>query len=323
MPPAPATMTALFGGTGPDWEIRRTPVPSPAPGQVLVRVHAAALNNGDLAMLTGDGKEYIAGFEFAGRITALGAGAEGTIDTRVMGTSPASFAEYVLADHRHVIPIPDALDDTEAAALPTGLLTEHGALTLAGFQSGHTVLITGATSAIGLIGIRIARTLGARNILTTTRTSARRDLLIEAGADQVIVTSDDDLTRTVLESTNDEGANIVLDHVGGDTFAACLPATATDGAMVNIGRLGGTTATIDLDTLSYRHVRVRGVSFGFSRPAELGEILTTAATNLSPAIADGRVRAVIDGTWPFNQATQALARLRDGQARGKVVLTLT
>ncbi|WP_067480041.1 quinone oxidoreductase family protein [Actinomadura hibisca] len=316
-------MTALLGGLGPHWQARQVPVPEPGHGQVLVRVHAVALNNADIPMLDGADREYTAGFEFAGQIATVGSGVRGLrAGDRVMGTAPGSFAQYVAADHRHVLPVPDGLADAEAAALPTGLLTEHGALALGGFRPGRTVLITAGASAVGLIGVQIARTLRARRVLATTRTAARRNLLVAAGADRVLVTGGRDLATEVLDATDGCGADVVLDHVGGRTFADCLPATAVGGAVVNIGRLGGAASTIDLDALSYRHLRVRGVSFGFTRPAELGDALATAFTALGPAIADGRVRAVIDHVLPLDEADRAADRLRDHQAHGKVVLTM-
>ncbi|MGW0583762.1 quinone oxidoreductase family protein, partial [Streptomyces sp. NPDC002920] len=268
----PVTMTALFGGIGPDWAPRQVPVPEPGPGQVVVRARAVALNNADASMLAaadptsgGTGNEYQAGYEFAGEVIAIGDGVQApAVGTRVMGTTPGSFAQYVLADHRHVLPVPDELGHEEACALPTGMLTEHGALSVAGFRAGRSVLITGATSSIGLIGVQIARALGASRIIATTRSAAKSELLKRAGADTVVVSGEQDLARAVLDATDGEGVDVALDHVGGQTFAACLPATRTDGAVVNIGRLDQAASTIDLDALSYRHLRVCGVSFGFT-----------------------------------------------------------
>ncbi|MEU5598442.1 zinc-binding dehydrogenase [Streptomyces sp. NPDC020298] len=325
-----ATMTALFGGTGPDWTPRQVPVPKPGPGQIVVRAHAVALNNADAAMLAaadptagGSGKEYQAGYEFAGEIAVVGDGVDtATVGQRVMGTTPASFAQYVAADHRHVLPIPDGLDFTEACALPTALLTEHGALTSGGYQPGQSLLITGATSSIGLIGVQIARALGAGPIVTTTRSAGKHSLLEQAGADTIVVTSEQDLTQAVLDATAGEGVDLALDHVGGQTFAACLPATKVDGTVVNVGRLDTAAATIDLDALSYRHLRVHGVSFGFTRAAELGAVIAAAGQDLLPAVADGRVRPLIDSILSFNTADQAVTRLRSHRALGKIVLTV-
>ncbi|GAA4000038.1 quinone oxidoreductase family protein [Streptomyces plumbiresistens] len=326
----PETMTALFGGTGPDWTPRQVPVPQPGPGQIVVRAHAVALDNADASMLAGadptsggTGKEYQAGFEFASEVAAVGDGVQTPpVGSRVMGTTPGSFAQYVVADHRHVLPVPDELGYKEACALPTGLLTEHGALTMAGFRAGQSVLITGATSGIGLIGVQISRALNASRVIATTRSSAKRELLEKAGADTVVSTGEQDLLHAVLEATGGESVDVALDHVGGQTFAACLPATRTDGAVVNIGRLDQPASTIDLDALSCRHLRVQGVSFGFTRPAELGSVIATAGRQLLPAVADGRVRPLIDTTLSFDTAAQAAERLRSHQAHGKVVLTV-
>ncbi|MFJ8749999.1 zinc-binding alcohol dehydrogenase family protein [Streptomyces sp. NPDC102441] len=326
----PATMTALYGGAGPDWAPRQVHAPRPGPGQVVVRARAVALNNADASMLAaadptagGTGEEYQAGFEFAGEVTAVGAGAGmPALGSRVMGTTPGSFAQYVLADHRHVLPVPDELGNEEACALPTGLLTEHGALAVAGFQAGQSVLITGATSSIGLIGVRIARALDAGRIVATTRDAARSDLLENAGADTVVITGEQDMTQAVLTATRGQGVDVALDHVGGRTFADCLPATRSDGAVVNIGRLDRAASTIDLDALSYRHLRVHGVSFGFSRAAELGAVIAAAGERLLPAVADGRAQPLIDSTWSFDTAARAAARLRSHRAHGKIVLSV-
>ncbi|WP_327672726.1 MULTISPECIES: zinc-binding dehydrogenase [unclassified Streptomyces] len=324
------TMTALFGGTGPTWEARQIPVPEPGPGEIVVRARTVALNNADAAMVVsadptsgGSGKEFRAGYEFAGEVAAIGDGVSTVaVGERVMGTTPASFAQYVLVDHRHVLPVPEALPYEEACALPTGLLTEHGALMAGGFRPGQSVLITGASSSIGLLGLQIAKALGAGPVIATSRTSAKADLLKQAGADTVVAAGERDLTTAVLDATGGEGADLVLDHVGGDTFAACLPATKVDGSVVNIGRLDTASATIDLDALSYRHLRVCGVSFGFTRAAELGEVIAEAGRQLLPAVSDGQVRPLIDSTHTFATAADALERLRSHQAHGKIVLTV-
>lgn len=107
----------------------------------------------------------------------------------------------------------------------------------------------------------------------------------------------------------------------GDTFAQCLPATAVDGHVVNIGRLAGSASTIDLDALSYRHLTVHGVSFGFSRDWETVPILQRLRTEVLPAVARGRIGPVIDSTVRVEQFQQAADRLRSGEAIGKTVLT--
>ncbi|MEV0685183.1 alcohol dehydrogenase catalytic domain-containing protein [Nocardia sp. NPDC050378] len=179
------TMRALVSGIGPDWVLREVPRPRPASGQILIRNQAAATNNADLPMLAaadpthgGHGNQFIAGFEYAGEVVELGDDVRAwQVGDHVMGSIPSSFAEYVVADQRFVLPRPDGLDPTVACALPTGLLTEHGALTVAGFTAGQSVLITGAATGIGLIGAQLAKALGAAEVIGTTRSAAKREML--------------------------------------------------------------------------------------------------------------------------------------------------
>jgi NADPH2:quinone reductase len=324
------TMTALVGGVAPYWVARQRPVPEPGPGQILVRARAVAVNNADLGALeaafepdNGPGEEYVAGYEFAGEIAAVGAGVSGLrVGERVFGTQPASFAQYVVSDARHVLRTPAGLDDVQAAALPTGLLTEHGFLALAGFREGQTVLITGATSSIGLIGVQVARVVGAGQVLATTRSVGRRGLLERVGAQVVIVTGEQDLTETVLEVTGGAGVDVVLDHVGGSTLAGAVPATRIDGHLVSIGRLGEAEAPLDLAALSSRQLTLHGVSFRFDRPVQLGEAMSALEQVVLPAVADGRIRAVVDGVSDFGQTGQVVERLRSGRVDGKTVLAV-
>ncbi|MFD3793171.1 zinc-binding alcohol dehydrogenase family protein [Streptomyces californicus] len=324
------TMKALLLGRGPDWVLDDVPVPEPGPGEVLIRNRASATNNADLPMLDeadpthgGSGKESVAGFEYAGEIAAVGPDTgDWKAGDSVMGTFPSAFAPYLVADHRFVLPRPRNLAPEVACALPTALLTEFGALTVAGFRPGQSVLSTGASTGIGMIGVQICKALGASKIIATTRSADKKDLLTRLGADTVIVTGTAaDLTRAVLAATDGEGANVVLDHVAGDTFAACLPATAHDGHVVNIGRLAGPAATIDLDALSYRHLTVHGVSFGFSRDWETVPVLDGLRAAVLPAAGRGDIAPVVDTTLGVERHREAAARLRSGAAIGKIVLT--
>ena len=323
------TMRALIGGRGSQWALDEIPVPQPGPGQVLIRNRASATNNADLPMLDdadpahgGTGEEFTAGFEYAGEIAALGEDV-GTwrIGDPVMGTFPGAFAEYLVADHRFVLPRPQEISPEVACALPTALLTEFGALTAAGFVSGQSVLSTGASSGIGMIGVQIAKALGASQVIATTRSADKRELLTGLGADTVIVTGEEDLPQAVLAATDGRGADVVLDHVAGDTFAQCLLATAADGHIVNIGRLAGPASTIDLDALSFRHLTVAGVSFGFSRDWETVPILKALQDRVLPAVGRGDIAPVIDTTVVVTDLQQAVDRLRSGDAVGKIVLS--
>ncbi|MFC8380517.1 zinc-binding alcohol dehydrogenase family protein [Nocardia sp. NPDC057272] len=314
------TMRALLTGAG-SLRVGTVPVPVPEPGQLLVRVAAVSLNNADAgADASSDGVERVAGYEFSGEVVG---GDDSLRGQRVMGTAPAAFAEFVVVDSRHVVPVPAHLSPTAAAALPVALFTEHGALTVAGAAPGQTVLVTAGSSALGLIGIQVARVLGAARVLATTRTPGKRALLQRAGADLALCVDGADLADEVLEATHGAGVDVVLDHIGGAMVDIAIGSTAPGGVVVSVGRLGGAEATIDLFGLARRRVRLQSVSYGFTPPEVIGERLAALTPVVLPAVADGRIAAVIDSVHPFADAAAALERLRGGATEGKVVLTLT
>ncbi|WP_373689280.1 quinone oxidoreductase family protein [Rothia santali] len=184
------------------------------------------------------------------------------------------------------------------------------------------MLITGASTGIGLLGAQLVKALGASTVLGTTRSPHKRNLLADAGIDTVIVTGEDDLADAVFAATGGEGVELVLDHVAGQMFADCLPLTRRDGRVVNIGRLDGAAATIDIDALSYRNLTVYGVSFGACRPIELGNNLAGLEPEIVPAVVEGRIRPVIDRTMGWDEHVAATARLHSGDTHGKIVLTI-
>ena len=324
------TMPALLGGLGAEWELRDVDVPTPGPGQVLVRVRAAALNRADLYMLEGTynpggaaRSTYTAGLELAGEVEAVGEGVEGVcVDDRVMAAMLGGFARYALVDHRHLMPVPPSVGWTEAGALPVGLQTEHDALvTQCGFRSGQSVLITGASSGMGTIGIQLAKALGSRIVLATTTSDAKVEALKAVGADVVVNTTTMPLAETVL-ATAREGVDIVLDHVGGQVFADALSATRIRGTLINIGRLAGGESTISLDRLAFRRLRVIGTTFSIRTAEERAEVCAALAPVVLPAVGDGRIRPVIDAVFSLEDFKQAAERMRSSRAIGKIVLEI-
>ncbi len=316
-----ATMTGYVHADDATLQAAALPIPTPGPDQIVIRTKAVSFNNADLEPGT---PGELAGYEFSGDVTAVGQRVDGRLlGQRVMGTTPGAFAEYVVAHWRHVLTIPGELPYEQAAALPTALLTEHGALTRARFRNGQSVLITAATSSIGLIGVQIAKALGARIVIGTTRSPGRQALLQRVGADVAIATDATNIIEAVLAATAGLGANIVLDHVGGPTLADTMPATRMGGTIVSVGRLSGNTTSIDLSVMAGRHLALYAVSFGFKDPETIGRRLDALAEAVLPAVAEGRITAVLDRVFPFAHAETALDRLRAGGTDGKVVLSLT
>ena len=325
------TMRALVGGVAPDWELHDVEVPTPQAGQVLVRIRAAALNRADLYMLEGSYNPntktthvYTAGLELAGEVEAVGEGiGRLAVGDRVMGSTLGAFAPFAVIDELHAIEVPAGLDWSDAAALPVGLSTANDALvTQAGFVGGDTVLVTGASSSMGLLAVQLAKALGAKRVLATTTNDAKVDHIKAAGADIVINTAGEALAEKATQATDGAGVDIVLDHVGGQLFADLLPATRIGGTIVNIGRLAGPSCTINLDQLAFRRLHVRGTTFSVRSAEERGEVCAALVPDVLPAVADGRIKPIIDRVFPFAEAQSAADRMRSNQAAGKLVLTL-
>jgi NADPH:quinone reductase len=324
-------MRALLGGSGPDWEVRDIDAPTPGPGQILIRVRAAGMNRADLYMLEGSyspnsktSSVYIAGLELAGEVQAVGPEViTVAVGDRVMGAGLGAFAEFALLDHRHAIAVPDSLSWTGAAALPVGLATEHDALvTQGGFTAGQGVLVVGASSAIGLIAVQLAKALGAALVVATTTSDAKRDALTEVGADIVINTKTENLAQAVNNATGGAGVDVVLDHVGGQLFAETLAVTRIGGTIINIGRLAGPRATIDLNQLSFRRLRLQGTTFSVRTSDELTDVCAALVPEVLPAVAVRRIRPVVDRVFAFDDALKAAEYLRSYEAVGKVVLQM-
>lgn len=320
-------MRALIGGLGPDWRLHEKDRPETPLGAVRVRVVAAALNRADLYMLEGTynlggrtGDVYGAGMEFAGVVeTSSPMAPHLPAGTRVMGVTVGAFADYAICHPGTLIRVPDNLTFTEAAALPVGLATEHDALTQAGFTAGRSVLVVGGTTAVGLLGIQLAKALGAGTVIATTTTEEKRQALKDAGAD--VTVSTEDLVETVLAATDGQGVDITLDHVGGELFAKLPAATRVQGTIVNIGRLAGAATGLDLDQISYRRQRIVGTTFSVRTPDELAAVCAALEPEVMAAVAGGEIKAVVDRTYAPEDFLAAAERLRANQALGKVVFT--
>ncbi|MFJ9566950.1 zinc-binding dehydrogenase, partial [Streptomyces fuscichromogenes] len=264
-----------------------------------------------------------AGRDCAGGVAAWGTAAPtASVGDRVMGVTLGAFAPYALVDHRHVIAVPDSLSWTDAAALPVALATEHDALAQGGFGLRESVLVVGATSSVGLIAVQLAKALGASRVIATTTSDGKAETLRAIGADVVVNTASENLAEAMAAANDGAGADLTLDHVGGRLFADTFLATRIGGTVVNVGRLAGAESTIDLDQLSFRRLRVIGTTFSVRTPDELADVCTGLMADVVPAVAEGRIRAVVDSVFAFDDAKAAADRMRSGEAVGKIVLEL-
>ncbi len=320
----------VLGPDGPQLEDRDPP--APRPGEVLVRVRAAALNRVDLAMSQGHvhggagGLGNVLGVEWAGEIAALGDGVTGhEVGDRVMGSGGGAFAEYAVTDLGRLLPIPDAnLSAGEAATLPVALQTLHDALATNGaLQPGQTVLIHGASSGVGLMGLQIAKALGASFVAGTSTNPGRRARLAEFGADLALDSTDPGWSKQLVEATGGQGVDLVVDQVSGPRFNDTLRATKIGGRIVNVGRLGGDRADFNFDLHALRRVTFVGVTFRTRSRAEVTEITRKLREDLWPALEAGKLLLPIDRTYPLDELPAALNHMRANQHFGKIVLELS
>jgi len=304
-------------------------VPEPRPGQVRVKVAANALNRADLGMAAGGmhgargGVGTVLGMEWAGEIEALGAGVEGlAVGQRVMGSGAAAFAGFTCADAANVMAIPDANMSFETAAcFPVGLRTMHNAIVTAGeMRAGQSVLIQGASSGVGLLGMQIAKVMGAGQVLGSSTHVGRRARLGEYGADVAVDTSDEAWPERVLDATGGAGVDLVVDQVSGPLVTGALKATKILGRIVNVGRLGGIRSEFNADLHALRRITYVGVTFRTRSAAEVTQINRLALADLWAPLSDGRLTMPIDEVFPFERVGEAMDKMRRNDHFGKIVL---
>ncbi|MDA1074011.1 MAG: zinc-binding dehydrogenase [Proteobacteria bacterium] len=310
------------------YEYRQTRKPVAKGGQVLVRVHAAGTNRGEILMVRGfrsDNprfKPVPSGIEFAGEIVEVGKDATGWhAGERVMGRGTGSYAEYTLAGSMTLMRIPDALTYAQAAAIPNVFITAHDALvTNAQVQKGDTVLVTAASSGIGTAAIQLARYFGARKVFASTRDANKIAALKEIGADVVVDTSKPDFTGIVEKETDKEGVDIIIDSVGGPMFADNLKMLAIKGRIVSVGRNAAGRGEIDLDEVANKRAQILGVTFRTRTPQEAWRCFEVFVEDCMDGFADGSLKPVVDKTFPFDALHDAHAYMMGNNQVGKIVL---
>ncbi len=323
-------MRAMVVGDG-GLELRDIPAPQPGPGEVLVRVRAAGLNRAELALAAGHahgalgGKGSTIGLEWAGEVAACGEGVTGLHEgDRVMCSGNGGYAEYATTHAGWVTPLPDSnMGWEQAATLPIALQTMHDALVTNGHLAlGQSVLIQGASSGVGLMGLQIARLKGAGLVIGSSTQADRRAKLAGFGAGLAIDSRDPAWPDTVLAATGGRGVDLIVDMVSGPVANANLRAARVLGRIVNVGRLGGTTAMFDFDLHAARRISYIGVTFRSRSPAEVAEINRRMREDLWPAVALGQLSLPIERLFPLEQANEAQALMRSNSHWGKIVLAV-
>ena len=310
-------------------ELRDVPKPEPGPEELLMRVMAAGVNRADIYQVKGtydptkkQDEGIIGGGEAAGEVVGIGRNISGfAVGDRIMGMCKGGYGEFTTLDYRLALPVPARLTWEEAATVPTAYMTEHNALVTNGrLQAGETVLVNAASSGVGVAAIQIAKLCGGKMVIGITSTSAKIAVLKALGMDLGINYRTENFVDAVLAATNGKGADVIIDHVGGSFLKENLRCMAVKGRLVSVGRLGGTTAELDLELVAYKRVQLIGVTFRTRTMDERIAIARGVAADLMPALADGRLKPVIDRIFQLYQVAEAHRYMESNAQVGKIVL---
>jgi len=318
----------------------------PGPREVLVRVRAVALNHLDIWTRRGLPNvkyefPHRLGSDVAGEIEALGPGARGVaVGQRVMinpgltcgvcarcldgddnfcakyrilgENTHGGYARHVVVPDANLVPIPDSLSFTDAAAIPLVFITAwQMVVRRAEVQPGQTVLVQAAGSGVSSAAIQICKLYGAR-VIATTGSDAKAKRARELGADEVINYSTQDFVAECKRITNKRGVDAVIEHVGGEVFAKSVLATAWGGRVVTCGATAGFKPDLDLRQIFFRQVQVLGSTMG--RKSDL--------LRVASFVEQGKLRAVVDRVMPLKEARAAHEVLERREAFGKIVLAV-
>ncbi len=312
----------LVWGTAPD--------PEPAGGEVLIAVAAAGVNRADLAQAAGGypvppGASPVLGLEVAGRIVSLGPGVSGEWrpgDRVCALLAGGGYAELAAADQRLLLRLPDAWSNTSGAAVPEAWLTAYVNLMIEGrLRAGESVLVHAGASGVGTAAIQTARRAGAA-VYATAGGEAKTAFCRELGAAVAFDRASGDFAEAVLAATAGAGVDLVLDPVGGPYLLRNVRVLKEHGRLVCIGLLGGRSGELDLSAVLGRSLEIRGSRL---RPRALSEkalIVQGFARDVWPALLAGKLRVVVDRTFPMAEAGAAHEYVRANRNTGKVLLLL-
>jgi putative PIG3 family NAD(P)H quinone oxidoreductase len=308
-----------------------------SPRDVRVRVHAAGVNRADLLQRMGkypappDAPRDIPGLELAGEVESTGAAVRDLEPgDRVFAiVSGGAYAEEVVLDAGLLAPIPEGVGFVQAAAIPEVFVTAYDAMVVqGGLAAGDVVLVHAAGSGVGTAAVQIARAIGAR-VIGTARSAEKLERAKELGLLAGIVPGRDPRDANALRfaeqvrtANGGRGVDVVLDLVGGAYTPESLEALDDKGRLVLVGLMAGARAEIDLGLVLRRRLRVFGTVLR-ARPLE-EKILAAQvlAHRIAPLVGEGKLRAVVDATFPLEEAMAAHDHVASNAGFGKTILTL-
>ena len=328
------TTVVRFHDTGDASVLQLDEVPErePRSGEVRIRVEAIGLNRAEVMFRQGQYLEDPVfpsrlGYEAAGTIEAIGKDVTGFDQGDRVSTIPSfSMGEYGVYGQTAVVPAyavakyPQNLTPVQAAAIWMQYITAYGALIHYGnLQADHTILITAASSSVGLAAIQIAKAEGAR-VIAVTRGNNKRPFLLDAGADYVVVTDDQDLEESVMAITSDNGVDLIFDPIAGPMLESLAAVAAYGATIIEYGALAGSSTPYPLFTALAKGLLIRGYTL-FEIVREQA-VLSAAKQYVADGLASGKFLPFIDRTFTLDQIVTAHEYMESNRQIGKIVVTV-
>ncbi|WP_441278150.1 NAD(P)H-quinone oxidoreductase [Tardiphaga sp. 172_B4_N1_3] len=327
--PTQMTVVGISKPGGPEVLIPETrPVPKPGPGEILVKVAAAGVNRPDVAQRSGaypppPGASDLPGLEISGEVVALGEGAtKHKLGDKVMSlVAGGGYAQYCIAQDAQAMTVPEGFSMTEAGATAETLMTVwHNVFERGGLQPGETVLIHGGSSGIGTMAIQLAKALGSK-VIVTVGSQDKVDACLKLGADHAINYKTEDFVERVKEISK-TGIELILDMVGADYVEKNFDAAAVDGRIVQIAVLNGPKATINAAKIMVKRLHYTGSTLRPRTNADKAAMVRAIEANVLPLLKAGKVKPLMDSTFPLEKAADAHKRMETSAHIGKIVLVV-
>jgi len=329
--PAQMTVVAISKPGGPEVLIPETrPVPQPGADEILIKVQAAGVNRPDVAQRSGSyppppGASDLPGLEVAGVVAAVGSNARRhKVGDKVMSlVAGGGYAQYCIAQDAQAMAVPPSLTMAEAGALPETLMTVwHNVFERGALKPGETLLVHGGSSGIGTMAIMLAKALGSK-VIVTVGSKDKAEACLKLGADHAINYKTEDFVEAVKKFTVGNGANVILDMVGGDYIDRNYEAAAIDGRIVQIAFLSNAPkATANFIKLMVKRLTHTGSTLRPRSNADKAAMVAAIEARVMPLLRDGKVKPVMDSTFPLEKAADAHRRMETSEHIGKIVLSL-
>ncbi|MGZ5871478.1 MAG: NAD(P)H-quinone oxidoreductase [Bradyrhizobium sp.] len=328
--PAQMTVIGISKPGGPEVLLPETrAVPTPGPNEILIKVVAAGVNRPDVAQRSGSyppppGASDLPGLEVAGEVVALGEGChKHKLGDKVMSlVAGGGYAQYCIAQDAQAMAVPSAFSMFEAGATPETLMTVwHNVFERGGLKPGETILIHGGSSGIGTMAIQLAKAFGSKAIVTVG-SKEKADACLKLGADHAINYKTEDFVAAVKTVTSGMGPNVILDMVGGEYIERNYDAAAIDGRIVQIALLGGPKATANFAKLMVKRLHHTGSTLRPRSNADKAAMVSAIEAKVMPLLREGRIKPLMDSTFPLQKAADAHRRMETSEHIGKIVLAL-